>query len=250
VVEMMALDVANMKLTLIICAVIAIIVYLRGLLTLTGTLAAFSLGMLIGIFGGFPWIFILLIFLITSFLSTKYKFSVKEKLGVQEGVKGERRTRNVLATGSVPTTIAVVYGLGMLTEKTAVTLYLTSIGVAASDTLASELGVLSPNTYLITNFKRVKPGTNGGISLYGEFWAFIASIYVAAMGLYILDILQGIGPTLWQFSIITAFGFIGCQIDSLLGATIEKRGLVGKHGVNFISSLATVIIMLVVLWAW
>ena len=38
------------------------------------------------------------------------------------------------------------------------------------------------------------------------------------------------------FVIIPAImGFIGCQIDSVLGATLENRGIIGKGGVNFIS---------------
>ena len=30
-------------------------------------------------------------------------------------------------------------------------------------------------------------------------------------------------------------GFVGCQIDSVLGATLENRGIIGKGDVNFIS---------------
>jgi uncharacterized membrane protein len=30
-------------------------------------------------------------------------------------------------------------------------------------------------------------------------------------------------------------GFFGCQVDSVIGATIERRGKIGKLGNNFIS---------------
>ena len=31
-------------------------------------------------------------------------------------------------------------------------------------------------------------------------------------------------------------GFLGCQIDSVLGATLERRGIVGKRTVNLVST--------------
>jgi len=34
---------------------------------------------------------------------------------------------------------------------------------------------------------------------------------------------------------VTAVGWIGCQVDSVLGATLENRGLIGKGQVNAIS---------------
>jgi uncharacterized membrane protein len=33
-------------------------------------------------------------------------------------------------------------------------------------------------------------------------------------------------------------GFLGCQIDSVIGATWETRGKIGKLGNNFLSILA------------
>ena len=37
----------------------------------------------------------------------------------------------------------------------------------------------------------------------------------------------------WYIS--SFFGFFGCVIDSLLGATLEKQGILDNNGVNFIS---------------
>jgi len=31
-------------------------------------------------------------------------------------------------------------------------------------------------------------------------------------------------------------GFLGCQLDSVLGATLERRGLVNKKTVNLVST--------------
>jgi len=43
------------------------------------------------------------------------------------------------------------------------------------------------------------------------------------------------------------FGFFGSIIDSLLGATLESRGILGNSGVNFCSITLTVILSLVLL---
>jgi uncharacterized membrane protein len=45
------------------------------------------------------------------------------------------------------------------------------------------------------------------------------------------------------------FGFIGCNVDSVIGATLERRGYVDKLGTNISSmAIATVAAFLVVFW--
>lgn len=45
-----------------------------------------------------------------------------------------------------------------------------------------------------------------------------------------------------QVSVIAAAGFVGTLFDSLLGATLERRGLIGNNGVNFAGTVAAGII--------
>ncbi len=45
---------------------------------------------------------------------------------------------------------------------------------------------------------------------------------------------------------MTIIGWIGCQIDSLLGATLENRGLIGKGQVNALSIACGSLIA----WQW
>jgi uncharacterized membrane protein len=44
--------------------------------------------------------------------------------------------------------------------------------------------------------------------------------------------------------IIAAVGFVGCQVDSFLGATLEQRGLISKKTVNLVSTSAGVLLAL------
>src|SRR5438445_10784534 len=96
----MALDfVASVRVSTVLTGARRALAYWREVLTWHGSLAAFVVGMVIGIFGDVTWLFLLLFFLLSSFLATRYRFALKEALGVHEGVRGERMSTNVLAYG-------------------------------------------------------------------------------------------------------------------------------------------------------
>ena len=44
-------------------------------------------------------------------------------------------------------------------------------------------------------------------------------------------------------SVVAGLGFLGCQIDSVLGAVLENRGLLTKGSVNALSIIAGVALM-------
>ncbi len=232
-------------LTLVLCTSLSALAYFKGVLTWDGSVAAWVVGFVIGIFGDILWLFLLLVFLVTSFAATRYKFKVKEERGVQEGVKGERRFTNVMANGLAPSVVALTSSfLGPSSKDLAGLIFVSAVAVAGSDTLASEIGVLSPRTWCITNFKPVKAGTDGGVSLLGEGAALLAAVYTALAALVLLNFVPGtlqwpnvtLSATYATLAIITVVGFVGCQVDSLLGATLELRGLISKKIVNLVST--------------
>jgi uncharacterized protein (TIGR00297 family) len=243
--------------TILLTTALSALAYYKGVLTWDGSVAAFAVGLLIGIFGDILWLFLLLLFLLTSFVATRYKFEVKKSLGAQEGIQGERRWGNVLANGLVPTLIAVLsIGLDIIPKQVAGLLFVSSIAVAASDTLASELGVLSPRTYRITNLERVSPGTNGGVSYLGQGAALLAALYTALMAWIFLTLIPlgldqpptfPVEPLILAIPIIV--GFLGCQVDSVAGATLEERGLLSKKAVNLIATSSGAI-MALALYLW
>ncbi|MCK5643775.1 MAG: DUF92 domain-containing protein, partial [Gammaproteobacteria bacterium] len=151
---------------LALCTLLGWLAYSQKVLDKLGSTLAFMVGAVIGIFGGMLWLALLIFFLLTSFAATRYKYALKKERGVQEGKTGERHFSNVLANGVAPTFIAFISfeGFNIIGEKwMAEVAFVATISVAASDTLASELGVFSDKTHLITNLrKRVKPGTHGG----------------------------------------------------------------------------------------
>ncbi len=237
-------------LVVLICSILAVLTYWKGLLNMGGALTAFVVGLIIGIEGGLIWIFLLLIFLLSAFLATKYKFTYKVELGAQQGKRGERGAINVLANGIVPVAISLLPRLSssVFTPEITRALFVGAVAAAASDTLASEMGLLSKKTYLITDLKPVKPGTNGGVSLYGELWSFIGSGYTFLVS-YIIFWLFDHDPFTVQMALLgTLIGFMSCQIDSVLGATLERKGVIGKSSVNLLSISISVTIFWVISW--
>jgi len=239
----------------IFCAVMAFASYNRKVFDLSGSLTAFAVGMVIGICGSVLWLVLLLVFLLTSFGLTKYRYDWKKAQGFQEGKKGERTWRNVAANGAIPTMIAFLSFVAVamdpntrfFTKDVASFLFVSAIAVAASDTAASEIGIIDPRVYLITTFKRTPRGRDGGISLTGTFVAFIAAAYTSVISYVVFagldkDLLAG--PSTLFVPMLC--GFLGCQIDSLIGATLETKGKVGKLGNNFFSILAGTIIAFVI----
>jgi len=223
----------DLMVILSLCAILSFISYRLHLLTASGSVASFLMGVIIGSFGSVSWLIILIAFALSGFIVTKFKFELKRRKGVQEGAKGERNWKNVVANGLVPALVALgAWSLGLQESAAANLIYLTAVSVAASDTIASELGVLSNKTFLITSMKRVAVGTDGGVSAYGTAWALIGAIFASILGWMLLF---PWGTVDARLLIPIAMGFLGCNIDSLIGATLERRGIVSKLGTNLLS---------------
>ncbi|MFP4000603.1 MAG: DUF92 domain-containing protein [Thermoplasmata archaeon] len=239
-----------------ICSFLGLVTYRRGMLNADGSITAFIIGLFIGLQAGLTLILLLLVFLASAFLATRYKFDYKKERGIEEGFKGERGWTNVLANGIVPVFILLLYSsgnlidFGFLDTRFTMFLFVLAVAAAASDTLASEIGMASEKVYLITTFEKVKPGTNGGVSLYGEFWAMIGSLYtfsVAQMMFYLSN--QPIFSI--EMLLFGAFiGFLSCQIDSVLGATLERKGVLNKSLVNLFAIAISVTIYGGVIHVW
>lgn len=231
----------------VFCLVMAVGSYVKRIFDLSGSISSFVVGMVIGICGNVLWLLLLLVFLVTSFGATKYKFEWKKSEGFQEGAKGERSWKNVFANGAIPTLIALMSfvaealepGGGFFPKDIASYLFVAAIAVAASDTAASEIGIVDPRVYLITTMERTKRGVDGGVSLTGQLAAFVAAAYTSAVAYVTFAFLNDsllAGPATLFIPMLC--GFLGCQIDSVIGATWETRGRIGKLGNNFLSILA------------
>jgi uncharacterized membrane protein len=109
--------------------------------------------------------------------------------------------------------------------------YVGAVATTTADTLASEIGVFSRRKpRLITNLRRKVPtGTIGAVSLLGEAMALMAGIVIGGIILlFALLAPETVGLTspdqlVFLLPIAMLSGFIGCNMDSLIGATLQNR---------------------------
>ncbi|MEC9174602.1 MAG: DUF92 domain-containing protein, partial [Candidatus Thermoplasmatota archaeon] len=94
-----------------------------------------------------------------------------------------------------------------------------------------------PRVRMIISGKHVAAGTNGGTSPTGQLAAAAGSLLISFLGC-ILFTTFSIGfntDVIRVFFVISLIGWTGCQVDSILGALFENRGLMTKGQVNLIS---------------
>lgn len=214
----------------------------RALTPVAGTVAA-AFGIVIVVFAGFPYLALMILFVVASVLATRFRFERKRKANLQEGSAGERGVSNVVAHILIPTGLALAGGWGspMLPGPALAVLYASALAFGAADTFASEIGVLAGAARSILTFRPVPPGTNGGISGTGEAWALIGALTTGLVGLGLFAAFAAPVPGAVLFvGVVTAAGFLGCQVDSVLGETLENRGYLTKGSTNFLGMAAAV----------
>ncbi|MFQ3321595.1 MAG: hypothetical protein ACI9O1_000686 [Candidatus Thalassarchaeaceae archaeon] len=223
--------------SLLLVSVLLLVSRVYDFLDIGGLIAALGIGLIISLFGHWTWLLVLMSFLIISSIVTKWKYEEKSLLSVEESNDGSRGWKNVVANGGAASIVAIVNYISGGHEL-AYFAFCACVSVASSDTLASEIGSLDSRTRIITTLAAVPAGTNGGMSPTGTIAAFYGGLIIGIFST-LLGALNGDSlPPLFFFLSITLIGWLGCQIDSLLGALLENKGYLGKHGVNFISTLS------------
>ncbi len=172
--------------------------------------------------GGLQWLIIIVAFFAISSALTRYRFDYKQKMGVAQNKSGIRSWPNTLANGGVAG-VAALLEIFLHGDVLAIA-FLGSVAAAMSDTLGTEIGLLSRSMpRLITNLKVVvKPGTSGGISVLGEVAALVSAFAIAALG-FLLKV-PGSPGVLIFFALIPAVvigAMSGTIIDSIIGAKFE-----------------------------
>jgi uncharacterized protein (TIGR00297 family) len=165
-----------------------------------------------------------------TWVSTRFGYRRKEKLGTAERLDG-RTALQVLANLAVAAGCA---GLWALTAGRAVVLLALSAALseAAADTVSSELGqARCAKARLITTWEEVAAGTDGGVS-----WAGTVAGIAAAVVVSLVCVFAALVPLRWLgISIVAAV--TGMIADSFLGAVMERRKLLNNDAVNFLGTL-------------
>ena len=210
----------------ILLVIVGILIYIKGALDLLGSIFMIIMGILIIFTAGFNWLLLIFAFLILGLVFTKYKHEYKKEMGIYEGT---RSVKNVISNGIVSFVMAAFGNYAG---------FIGSIAVATADTLASEIGVVDKSPRLITTFKKVPPGTDGGISPLGTAAGIIGAGIIGILA-YILGI--SADPfTALKIAVIS--GTFGCFVDSILGAVLESRNYLTNEHVNLLATVSGAIL--------
>jgi uncharacterized protein (TIGR00297 family) len=197
-----------------------------------GAVVGTLLGTTIWAFAG-GWAFACLFaFFVLGTLATKAGYARKAAAGIAQEKGGRRGPGNALSKTSVPAAAAI---FAATTDRP--TLFLLALAgafaTAAFDTVSSEVGkAFGRTTYLVTTFRRVARGTDGAVSLEGTLAGVAAAAIVGAIG-FAGDLYTASG-----IAIVVLAAFVATTLESVVGATLEKRGLLDNDAVNFLCSLA------------
>jgi len=216
----------------------------KALTPSAGAVAAIF-GAIVVTVGGFPFLGLMVLFVLASVLATRYGFEEKRRNGVHEGTEGERGVSNVLAHVIVPTALVLFAALSpsLLPRGALALLYTAALAFGAADTFASEFGVLAGKARSILTLRPVPAGTNGGISGLGELWALVGALTTALLGLALFLIFRTRIPAYGLLiGVATVSGFLACQVDSVLGEALENRGWLSKGSTNLLGMTSSVAI--------
>jgi len=234
----------DQMISIVLVATLLLVSKVRDMLDSSGLLAAMVVGITVSLLGHWTWLVILVVFLFVGSMATKWRFEEKRALAIQESNEGARGWRNVMANGAAASLVAIMswFGEGDW-HYLAVTC---SVSVALSDTLASEIGSLDLRTRSIITLEAVPPGTNGGMSPTGTVAALLGALIIAGGAVLLAPVFgESMGATS-IFVTVTIVGWLGCQVDSVLGELLENKGYIGKHTVNFLATLSGVAMAVVV----
>jgi uncharacterized protein (TIGR00297 family) len=197
--------------------------------------AAVSLALFAG--AGLPAFLVLVSVFAVTWASTRLGTARKQELHLARDAGGRSATQ-VLANLMVAAVLVVASAV-MASGDLLLIAAVAALAEAAADTASSECGeALAGQARLITTMRPVPVGTDGAVSLPGTLAAVAAVAIVATISVTVgLIPRTGVAP-------VMAAALAGTFLDSILGATLERRRLLGNDAVNLLSTLAAALVAL------
>jgi len=225
----------QMFLALMFSLILGYLAYRAKIADISALLGAALLGVLVIVFSEIFWFILLLTFFILGGAFTKYKYKFKESIGLAQSKGGVRNYENVFSNSTAALVLAILYGIYPQYSEIIIFSYLGTVATATGDTLASEIGTTAQaQPIMITTLKSAKAGVDGAVTILGEISALFGAMVIG-----ILPVIFGkVDTVLPVILITTAGGFLGTNVDSLLGATLQNRGLLSNSGVNFVATFS------------
>lgn len=194
---------------------------------ITGGLISACMLLGAGIWG----LIILGVFFTVGSLASVWKIKLKQQLGLAEPNKAKRSAVHAFSNGGMGAICGLLAWLFPAHVALFQVMLAASMASAMADTLASELGNVYGSRYVnILTFRPEPRGLDGVISWEGTLVGAAGSVFIASI--------YGVGFG-WDISVIIVAlsGVMGNGFDSVLGATLQRRGYMNNHGVNFANTL-------------
>jgi len=208
----------------------------RGV-TSSGAVAGGLLAFLLYLGGGLGAFAALIAVFLLTWVTTRLGHRRKRQLGTAEAGSGRSASQVVANVGIAAA--AALAGLASGHPAAWLVASAAALAEAAADTTSSEVGqAVSDSAYLITDFRPVPVGMNGGISLAGTLAGMAAAVAVAA-------VCTATRMIAWHWLLpVAVAGTLGMFVDSLLGATLQRRRWLNNDAVNLLSTLVAVLFIL------
>lgn len=203
----------------VLALLIALFSYRAKFLTRTGSIATFFLATIIYSIGGWVWTVPILTFFISSSLLSKIGKARKQKLELMFDKTDVRDEGQVAANGGVAGVIILVW-LFFPEYAHLYLFYTASLASVAADTWATEIGTLAKgNPVSILTFKKVEPGTSGGVSFIGVMGGIAGALLVICSAWLMQSELFSL-PIVLKLLIAST---IASLADSIMGTTLQAE---------------------------
>ena len=205
-------------------------------LTPLGVITGAVTGLIIFLSTGYPGLIMLTSFFVVGSAATKWQANKKRDVSNDFENRSGRTAAQVLANGGCAALLAISVLIWPGNLDLIVLMMAGAFASATADTLSSELGmVYGRRFYNILTFKKDQRGLDGVISLEGTLIGVAGSAFIAVVH----SLFSGWGL---QFLWIVTAGVAGNLADSVLGATLERRGIIGNNWVNFLNTVVGAVV--------
>lgn len=180
--------------------------------------------------GGLTGIALIFSFFVGGTLASMFRHREKESLGVAQEKGGKRSYPHALANAAAPAMCGLVAWLSPDHHSVMLAAMAGSFAAALGDTFSSEVGTIYGRRFVnILTLQPAERGQDGAVSYEGSFAGMGGSLLIAAV--------YGIG-TDWEGNVGLVFvaGLIGNLADSVLGASLQRWGLMTNHSVNLVNT--------------
>ena len=198
----------------------------------------------------------LVLLFVLTFVATRLGRQRKARGGLAEGRRGRSASQVIANLGMAGVASSWMGAAALLSCIRGVipdydaplqlvgTVVLAALVEATADTVSSEIGqAFGGRPVMLTTMRQAEPGTDGAVSALGSVAGVVAGAMVGLAGMWAVRL------RLRDAVIAVVAGVAGLFFDSLLGATVERRGWLGNDLVNFASTLFAAAVALVLMIA-